>query len=62
VADDAAIRIGDRVVNLQVPGVFVVVGRRGAFLELENPRGMHMTVHEVALRRVDGATPEPKDA
>jgi hypothetical protein len=54
------IRVGDRVVNLQVPGVFVVVGRRGPFVELENDRGLRMTLHEVALRRVNGAPPEPK--
>ena len=54
------IRVGDRVVHLQVPGVFVVVARRGAFVEVENDRGLRMTLHEVALRRVNGVPPEPK--
>jgi len=54
------IRVGDRVVHLQVPGVFVVVARRGAFLEIENDRGLRMTLHEVALRRVNGVAPTPK--
>ena len=61
-AGDELIRIGDRVVQLQTPGVFTVVGRRGAFLEIENERGLRMTVHEVAVRRVDGTPPAPKDA
>ena len=56
------IEIGDRVVHLQVPGVFVVVGRRGSFLHVESPRGLRMTVHESGVRRVEGAPPEPKDA
>jgi hypothetical protein len=60
--DDGVIRSGDRVVHLQVPGVFVVRRRRGVFLEVESDRGLRMTVHEVAVRRLDGALPEPKDA
>jgi hypothetical protein len=62
VKDEATIRVGDRVVHLQVPGVFTVVARRGAFLEIENARGLRMTIHEVALRRLDGTPPQPKDA
>src|SRR5947208_15953085 len=58
---DEAIRIGDRVVHLQVPGVFTVVTRRGAFFEVENSRGLRMTIHEVALRRLDGPPPTPKE-
>src|SRR5438093_8061493 len=56
-----AIRVGDRVVHLQVPGVFTVVARRGAFLEVENARGLRMTVHQVGLRRLDGPPPAPRD-
>ena len=56
------IREGDRVVNLQVPAVFTVIRRRGHFLDLESERGgLRMTVHEVAVRRLDGALPVPKD-
>jgi len=62
VSDDGTIRVGDRVVHLQVPGVFTVVGRRGPFLDLESARGLRMSVHEVSLRRVDGTPPPPKDA
>jgi hypothetical protein len=56
------IHIGDRIVHLQVPGVFVVLGRRGHFLDLESDRGLRMTVHEVQVRRLDGEMPPPKDA
>src|ERR671935_690035 len=56
------IKVGDRVVHLQVPGVFTVVARRGAFFEVENARGLRMTVHQVGLRRLDGPPPAPKDA
>ncbi|TMB17525.1 MAG: hypothetical protein E6J71_14445 [Deltaproteobacteria bacterium] len=56
------IREGDRVVNLQVPAVFTVIRRRGHFLDLESERGgLRMTVHEVAVRRLDGPPPVPKD-
>ena len=60
---EESIRVGDRVVNLQVPGVFVVVARRGPFVEIEkeNDRGVRMMLHEVALRRLDGTPSEPKD-
>ena len=59
--DEERIRIGDRVVNLQAPVVFRVVGRDGEFLELESDRGLRMRVHEVAVRRLDGPPPAPKD-
>jgi hypothetical protein len=52
--------VGDRVVSLQVPGVFTVVGRRGIFVEIENERGVQLTVAERALRRVNGTPTEPK--
>jgi hypothetical protein len=59
--DEDAIRVGDRVVHLQVPGVFVVAARRGRLLDLESARGLRMTVHDVAVRRLDGAPPAPKE-
>ena len=62
VSGHAGIEIGDRVVHLQVPGVFTVVGRRGPFLHVESPRGLRMTVHETGVRRVEGVPPPPKDA
>jgi hypothetical protein len=57
---DETISVGDRVVSLQVPGVFTVVGRRGIFVEIENERGVQLTVAERALRRVNGTPTEPK--
>src|SRR2546430_12040965 len=48
---DETIQIGDRVVHLQVPGVFTVVARRGAFFEVDSARGLRMTVHQVGLDR-----------
>jgi hypothetical protein len=59
---DDAIAVGDRVVHLQVPGVFVVTGRDGHFLEMESDRGLRMRVHEIQVRRLDGPPPVPQDA
>ena len=55
------IGVGDRVVNMQVPCVFVVTGRRGHLLDLENDRGLRVVALESALRRLDGPPPAPKD-
>jgi hypothetical protein len=56
------IEVGDRVVNLQVPGVFTVLARRGTLLEIETAQGLHMTVHEGSVRRLDeNAVAVPKD-
>ena len=60
--EPTAISPGDRVVHLQVPGVFVVLARRGTLLDVESERGLRMTVREIAVRRLDGVLPEPKDA
>ena len=58
---ERAIDVGDRVISLQVPGVFTVLARRGELLEIETDRGLRMTVHEAGLRRLDGTPPTPKD-
>ncbi len=56
------IQVGDQVVNLQVPGVFQVVARRGALLDIESAQGVRMTVLEGAVRKLDdGAPPAPAD-
>ena len=60
--DEEPIRAGDRVVHLQIPGVCIVVARRGSFLEVESDRGLRKVVHEVSLRRVGGTAPSPRDA
>ena len=59
---ERAIQVGDRVVHTQVPGVFVVTGKRGPLLLVESPRGLRMTLLEKAARRVDGSPPAPADA
>ena len=59
--DEGPIREGDRVVHLGAPGVFVVLARRGPLLEVESDRGLRKTVHEVAVRRLTGAPPKPKE-
>jgi hypothetical protein len=58
-----AIRVGDQVINLQVPGVFRVLARHGAFLEIETAQGLRMTVSESAVRKLaDGTPPTSGDA
>lgn len=56
-----ALQLGDRVINLQVPGVFIVVGRRGVLIDIETEQGLRMTVLESGLRRLDGPPPVPRD-
>lgn len=59
---DEAIQVGDRVINLQVPGIFTVVERRGRFLEIESDGGLQMTVEDSTVRRLDeGGVPAPAD-
>ena len=55
--DGAVIRPGDRVVHLQVPGVFRAVAVHGQFVDIESDRGLRMRVRDIQLRRVDGAAP-----
>ena len=50
---DEPIKVGDRVINLQMPGVFVVVARRGRVLEIETADGVAMTVLDSAVRRLE---------
>jgi hypothetical protein len=60
-AENGTIGVGDRVVHLQVPGVFVVLARRGQMLDLESDRGLRMAVSDISVRRLEGTPPEPKD-
>jgi hypothetical protein len=43
------------VVNLQVPGVFTVIARRGPMLDIESEKGLRMTLHESGVRRLEVA-------
>jgi hypothetical protein len=56
------IQLGDRVINLQVPGIFTVIDRAGTLVVIQTPRGLRMAVREAQLRRVDdAAVPPPSD-
>jgi hypothetical protein len=46
------IQIGDRVINLQVPGIFTVVSRHGPYIDIETDDGLRMTLVDAAVRRV----------
>lgn len=46
------LRIGDRVITLQMPGIFRVVVRNGAILTIDSEKhGARLRVHESQLRR-----------
>jgi hypothetical protein len=53
------IQVGDRVINLQVPGIFTVLDVEGAHVVLQSPRGIRMRVLASSVRVVDesGAAP-----
>ena len=51
------IQLGDRVINLQVPGIFTVVDRKGALFVIQTDRGLSMAVLEGQLRRVYDEAP-----
>jgi hypothetical protein len=61
-AQNGTFRPGDRVVHLQVPGVFVVIGLRAGWVEIESDRGLRMTVRDVQVRKLEGPPPAPADA
>jgi hypothetical protein len=60
--DAGAIQLGDQVINLQVPGVFTVVDRKGGLLLIESPGGLRMTVYDSQVRRLDAAAGAPPAA
>lgn len=50
--DDQNLEIGDRVITLQMPGIFRVIARDGDILTIESIKGgVRLTKHESALRR-----------
>jgi hypothetical protein len=59
---DETIQVGDRVITVAVQGIFTVLARRGPLVDMENERGVRMTVVATALRRLNGTPPQPKDA
>ncbi|HWP64687.1 MAG TPA: hypothetical protein VNO26_02090 [Candidatus Limnocylindria bacterium] len=56
------IEVGDRVINLQMPGIFVVVARRGRLLDIRTDDGVTMTVLDSAVRRIEAPSAAPTDA
>ncbi|MGH7895925.1 MAG: hypothetical protein ACREQL_14730 [Candidatus Binatia bacterium] len=54
-----AIQLGDRVINLQVPGIFTVIDRKGSRLVIRSRQGLQMTVLEPQVRRVDEGLARP---
>jgi hypothetical protein len=59
-AEEGPVQVGDRVVLLQMPGIFTVIGRRGRMLDLESDRGLRHSVHEVSVRRLNGTPPSSR--
>src|SRR5262245_66394939 len=55
-----AIQVGDRVINLQVPGIFTVIDRQGSRLVIQTDRGLRMVVLESAVRRVANGESPPE--
>ena len=47
------IRAGDRVINLQVPGLFTVIDRSGQLLVIETAKGLRMRVLDSQVRLLD---------
>ena len=47
------IQLGDRVINLQVPGLFTVIDRRGQLLVIETAKGLRMRVLDSQVRLLD---------
>jgi hypothetical protein len=58
---ETPIQVGDRVINLQMPGVFVVVARLGRMLEIQTDEGVAMTVLDTAVRRLYDTPATPTD-
>jgi hypothetical protein len=55
------IQVGDRVVNLQVPGIFVVMDVDGPHVVLQSARGIRMRVLASSVRCVDESGVAPVD-
>ena len=47
------IQVGDRVINLQVPGLFTVIDRTGQLLVIETAKGLRMRVLDSQVRLLD---------
>jgi hypothetical protein len=59
---DGPLRIGDRVITMQMPGIFTVTGRSGRALDIVSDEGVRLRVMEASLRRMDAAPADAPDA
>ena len=58
-AEDGPIELGDKVITLQMPGIFTVTGRQGPALVIETDDGVRLAVLEASLRRMYGKADDP---
>jgi len=59
---EGPLRIGDRVITMQMPGIFTVTGRSGRALDIVSDEGVRLRVMEASLRRMEAAPVAPPDA
>lgn len=57
---EGPLQIGDRVITMQMPGIFTVTGRKGPALDIVSDDGVRLTVSAASLRRID-STPAGSD-
>lgn len=56
---DEPLQIGDRVITMQMPGIFTITGRTGRAMEIVSDDGVRLTVSEASLRRIYDAPAAP---
>jgi len=49
---DGPLQVGDRVITMQMPGIFTVTARVGRGLRITSDDGVVLTVAEASLRRM----------
>lgn len=52
---DERVQIGDRVITMQMPGIFTVASRTGHVIRIVSDDGVELTVADASVRRLDGA-------
>lgn len=52
---DERIQIGDRVITMQMPGIFTVTSRAGHVIRIISDDSVELTVVDASVRRLDGA-------
>ena len=54
---DGPLQVGDRVITMQMPGIFTVTARAGRGLQITSDEGVMLTVAEASLRRMPSEPP-----